>query len=132
MKKQKKKRKKREKGMERECRWEKYLSNNYTYPEEFEIVEWAYRSAGFPRVSINPRTVVAFNYRDRFRFVGRLLFEPRRWPRNSCNQVRRLNLELSPFFFFYFPSFSILLIFLFNILKYILKLIVENFRKDII
>lgn len=64
--------------MERECGWEKYLSNNYTYPEEFEIVEWAYRSAGFSRVSINPRIVVAFNYRDRFRFVGRLLFEPRR------------------------------------------------------
>lgn len=77
--------------MERECRWEKYLNNNYTYPEEFEIVEWAYRSAGFSRVSINPRIVVAFNYRDRFRFVGRLLFE-----RGS----RRLNDYLRSFFIF--------------------------------
>lgn len=89
---------------------EKYLSNNYTYPEEFEIVEW---SAGFPRVSINPRIVVVFNYRDRFRFVGRLLFEPRTWPRNSCNfQVRRLNDYLPSFFslsFLFFFNFSYIL-----------------------
>lgn len=99
----KRKKKRWKKGMERE----KYLSNNYTYPEEFEIVEW---SAGFSRVSINPRIVVAFNYRDRFRFVGRLLFEPRTWPRNSCNfQVRRLNDYLSSFFslsFLFFFNFS--------------------------
>lgn len=101
--------------MERECRWEKYLSNNYTYPEEFEIVEWAYRSAGFSRVSINPRIVVAFNYRDRFRFVGRLLFEP-----------RRLNDYLRSFFLSFFP---ILLILSFSIYLKI-YLLAENFRKD--
>lgn len=101
---------------------EKYLSNNYTYPEEFEIVEW---SAGFSRVSINSRIVVAFNYWDRFRFVGRLLFEPRTWPRNSCNfQVRRLN--------DYLPSFlSLSFLFFFNF-SYILYISwnLENFRKD--
>lgn len=102
--------------MERECRWEKYLSNNYTYPEEFEIVEWAYRSAGFSRVSINPRIVVAFNYRDRFRF--------RRPPVVRASKVERL----SPFFF-YFSFFPILLILSFSIYLKI-YLLAENFRKD--
>lgn len=75
----------RKKNEWRRVQMREVFCSNYTYPEEFRTVEWAYRSAGFLRVSINPWIVVAFNYRDPS-LVGRLLFESRRWPRNFCNQ----------------------------------------------
>mgnify|MGYP004579618079 CR=1 FL=1 len=72
----------------RECRWKKYFVITILIPENSGTVEWAYRSAGFPLVSINPRIVVAFNYRDPS-LVGRLLFESRRWPKEFLQPVER-------------------------------------------
>lgn len=109
------------------------LCNNYTYPEEFEIVEWAYRSAGFPRVSINPRTVVAFNYRDRSLRRPPVVRASRRWPRNSCNQVSNVfwNDDYLRSFFFFFPLLFFLLPPFFISKSFYPKLILERININV-
>ena len=79
---------KREKEIGSERRWKKYFVITILIPVNSRTVEWAYRSAGFPLVSINLRIVVVFNYRDPS-LVGRLLFESRRWPKEFLHPVER-------------------------------------------